>query len=221
MNDIRGRARDWVGNHVWARAKRHLWRRRLHDTSFSLLATNCVGGVMLHDLGLRFMTPTINTVLPAESFLRFVDGLGTYLSRPVVDAGRSPAGYPVGKIGDVQVHFVHYATFEDASRKWQERALRVNVHNVRLCMTDRDGFRPEHLVRFAALPHPKVLLSHVPMPEWESVVTVPGFERIGSVGGVTRYCNWFGDRYCDRYFDSVEWMNSGRVVRRTCNWTRR
>lgn len=47
-------------------------RRELKNHDFSILCNNCNGGVISHDLGLRFNSPTVNLFLLAMVFIRFV-----------------------------------------------------------------------------------------------------------------------------------------------------
>lgn len=44
-------------------------RRRLHAAPFSLLCNNCTGGMILHDLGLPFNSPTVNLFFTVWTFL--------------------------------------------------------------------------------------------------------------------------------------------------------
>ena len=39
------------------------------DNPFSIISSNCVGGVISHDLGLRFESPTVNLFFYPDSFL--------------------------------------------------------------------------------------------------------------------------------------------------------
>ena len=49
----------------FARRNRLIWRNKwdqknLRNRSFSLFSHNCLGGIMYHDLGVQFQSPTIN-----------------------------------------------------------------------------------------------------------------------------------------------------------------
>lgn len=50
----------------------------------SLLCNNCTGGVILHEFGLRFDTPTINTWIPDEDFLRFAENIA-FLQKTAIE----------------------------------------------------------------------------------------------------------------------------------------
>jgi uncharacterized protein (DUF1919 family) len=61
--------------------KREL-RARLRNQSPSIIANNCNGGVISHDLGLRFMSPTVNLYFQFPDYIRFLQRLDYYLSLP-------------------------------------------------------------------------------------------------------------------------------------------
>lgn len=54
-------------------------RRRLKNDNFSILCSNCIGGVIYHRLGKQFLSPTINMWFCQGEFLKFVENLPEYL----------------------------------------------------------------------------------------------------------------------------------------------
>ena len=52
-------------------------RKRLKNHSFSLISSNCIGGILYHDVGEQFRTPTINLIIP--QFVTFAENLRYYL----------------------------------------------------------------------------------------------------------------------------------------------
>ena len=72
----------------------------------SLLCNNCTGGVILHELGLRFDTPTINTWIPDEDFLRFAENIAFY-KKQQLKILPNQKDYVLACLGDVHVHFMH------------------------------------------------------------------------------------------------------------------
>ncbi len=54
-------------------------RKRLKNKNFTVLSNNCVGGVILHELGERFNSPTVNLFFKAEDYLKFLENLDYYL----------------------------------------------------------------------------------------------------------------------------------------------
>lgn len=57
-------------------------RARLTNTTPSIIANNCNAGVICHDLGLRFLSPTVNLYIPFPDYVRFCQRLDHYLGLP-------------------------------------------------------------------------------------------------------------------------------------------
>src|SRR5574344_2087328 len=70
----------------------------LTNKDFSIISQNCVGGVLYHDLGLKFTSPTINLYFEPLDFMRYILNLRKYndcVPKIYMDEKR---GYPVGKL---------------------------------------------------------------------------------------------------------------------------
>ena len=120
------------------RQLRKLWLRklRLRNRDFSLITNNCIAGIIYHDLGLPFRSPTINLFFENEDFFRFAGHLEHYLSCEMEELHRPGISYPLGLLRrgaeTVTVHFMHYDSYRQAAAKWKERAARVNPDNLYL-----------------------------------------------------------------------------------------
>lgn len=183
-------------------------RRRLKSPSFSILATNCIGGVIYHDLGLEFLTPTVNLAIPIRDFIKLAENPRQYMDQPLVEM-ENPGGYPVALLGDVRVNFAHYASFEEGAAKWEERRRKINWDCLVLMATDRGSCDYETLRLFYALPCPnKILFTHRPCPEFSSTRYIRGFEDREEVGILTDFKpGRLKRRYLDD-FDYVGFLNS-------------
>lgn len=100
-------------------------RAKLRNMEMSILSSNCAGGVMSHDLGLPFRSQFVNLALRPKDFVKYLRDLDYYNSLDVIfpeDVEPCWGGgqYPVGRVGDVTIHFVHYTTPEEAREKWNE-----------------------------------------------------------------------------------------------------
>ena len=105
------------------------------NEDFTLIARDCVGGVVYHQLGLRFLSPTINLFLTPADFNLFCLSLREYLSVEVTEDLEAEEPYPVGILAGegltpIRVHFMHYEDFASAKAKWEERKARVNYDNL-------------------------------------------------------------------------------------------
>ena len=190
------------------RLYKELKRLRLKNRQPTILASNCIGTFMYYDMKLRFNSPTINLSFDMNDYVRFLENLPWYLEQPVVPCEDERFDYPCGMVGDVEIRFNHYRTFEEAAAKWNERKQRIDWNNLFLIGIDGDNCTYESLRRFDALPYPnKVIFTHKPYPEFPSARCLPGFEHLDGIGRVTDFQDQFLiRRYMDQ-FDYVSFLN--------------
>lgn len=143
-----------------------------------------------------------------DDFIRFAENLKWYMEQEIVEL-KGEKGCPAGMLGDVKINFVHYDTFEEGVRKWEERKERINWDNLLLIGSERDGCSYETLERFDRLPYEnKVILTRVRYPEISSAYCIEGFEEKEELGMVLNYKKqFFRRRYLDD-FDYVAFINS-------------
>ena len=148
--------------------------RRLTNLAPSILSLDCVGGVMAHDLRLRFNSPTVNLFFEScGDFIDYVADLRYYSQAELCECPYAYEGarrYPVGMLKgngtlpDIKIHFLHYRSFEEAREKWLERSGRLDFDN--LCVVMQAAKLDEGLLeRFERLPIPrKVILAYETLP---------------------------------------------------------
>lgn len=173
-------------NLIWKFFRSRINKRnivRLKNTTPTIISSNCNGSFILHDLNLQFLTPTVNLFMYPKDFLKFVGNLEKYLSNEaeLVEI-ESSKKYPVGRLIDIQIHFMHYSTFDEAKNKWRERCKRIQYNNIYLMMTDRDGCTYEDMINFDKLSYKKIIFTNKPYPEIKSSYYIKGFENMESVG---------------------------------------
>lgn len=181
-------------------------RKKLKNYDFSILSSNCNGCIITHELGIRFNTPTVNLFFNAEDFLKFISNLNYYINLELEDMKFEK--FPRGKLGDLTINFLHYKSFEEAKKKWDERKKRINFNNLFIMTTDRDGCTYEMIKQFDELPYKnKVIFTHKYYPEFKSAYYIKGFENEKEVCKLSDYKNFIGNKYFDD-FDYVEWLNN-------------
>ena len=112
------------------------WNRmRLRNRDFSIICQNCIGGVIYHNLGLPFLSPTINTWIEEKDFYRFAANLRHYLSQELHFV--ASAEVPTAWCDDILIHFKHYPNEKEAAERWYERCKRVNYDNLFFICSDR------------------------------------------------------------------------------------
>lgn len=188
-------------------------RRRLKTENFSIIASNCNGSFLYHDMELAFLTPTVNLSMDMDDFVKMAENLRWYMEQEIVELKEEGQRYPLGLLDDVRINFVHYESFEEGVRKWEERKKRINWDNLFIVGTERECSY-ETIGRFDRLPYKnKVIFTHVEYPEFASALYMKGFERESQLGVLTNYRKQLlRRRYLDD-FDAVAFLN-GQGLRR-------
>lgn len=181
-------------------------RKKLKNRNLSVIASNCNGGFILSDLGIKFNTPTINLFFYPEDFLNFISDIKGNLKYELIEE-KGDYIYPIGRLNNIKIHFMHYKTFEEAKEKWDLRKKRINYDNLFIMFTDRDGCTYEQIKRFNELPYKnKVMFTHKSYPEFKSCYYIEGFENNESVGILSDYIGNSAKRYLHK-FDFIKWFN--------------
>lgn len=199
---------------VWKHYRKRINRKntlRLVNGNVSILSMNCTGGILYHDLRLRFLSPTINLYMQAEDFIKFCESLPYYLSIDQMTECTNPAikgnrVYPVAYLGDIKLFLVHYSSVKQAQQKWNERKQRIKKNSIVVIATDRDGMTDALKDRFERLPYSKVMFAHKQDKKHPSCFYLKGYEQDDSVGIVTDPIGWRGLRPIDQ-FDYISFFN--------------
>lgn len=194
---------------------RNFWVRRMRqrckNRDFTLIANNCIAGVVLHDLGVRFDTPTVNLFIKFPGYISFLKNVRQMIEREeLVEITPPPnsSGHPVGRLGDdVVIDFLHYSTFDEAKQAWEKRKRRIHWDNLYVVLVERDGCTVDDLKAFDALEFKhKVALVHRPVEGIGCAHVMRGFERESEVGDIFGYCGSIGHRVYDQ-FDWSAFLN--------------
>lgn len=181
-------------------------KQRLQNHSPTIIASNCTGGFIAHDLGLRFNSPFINLYLKPKDFIRYLANMSFYQQQSLTFI-ETDKNYPVAKLADIEIHFMHYHSPQDAMEKWQQRTARINPDNLFIIMTERDGCDYQDLIDFDKLPFQhKVVFTHKDYPEIQSAFKIKDCISENKVGDLFEYSGLTGKRYYDQ-FDYVSWFN--------------
>lgn len=203
-----------IKNRVWKYNHKRLCKKnqsKLKNHDVSIISMNCTGGILSHDLGLQFKSPTVNLFFKAEDFIKFCENMKTYLSiddfvectdADIIENRK----YPIVYLGDLLLFLVHYDSIEEAQRKWNERKKRINWDKIVIINTDREGMTEELKDRFEELPYRKVMFTHLQDERHPSCYYLKGYESEECVGIITDHITWDGKRPIDQ-FDWVKFIN--------------
>ncbi len=204
------KARNKLRNLIWIKKHKKVqkeYRQRFRGENRTIISHNCIGGVLSHELGLKFLSPTVNLFMSSEDFIKFCENMEYYLSLEIeAYKGDIKREYPLGQLGGLVLYFVHYETLDQARNKWNERKTRVDYDNIYIIATDRDGFTDELFEKFKKLPYEnKKLFSHLPMSDEKDVVYIKGFEDKDYIEPLTNKVE--KGKYLIDQFEWVEWLN--------------
>lgn len=136
-------------------------RFKLRNRDFTIISNNCWGGLISQKYGLPYRSPTCGLLILGEDYIKFCENLKHYLSQKLefiefADGKYSElfkqAQFPIAKLDDIEVYFMHYASNEEAAEKWHRRAKRINWDCIIYKISERETFTPEIMQKFAELP---------------------------------------------------------------------
>lgn len=118
-------------------------KSQLHRTDFTILCNSCTAGKYYTYLGMTANTPTQKLIIYPAHYLKLLNHLEEYMacklefSHKSIDI-RAPHDniYPVGKLNDVEIHFVHDKEFDTAYERWNTGLRRMNWENLFILFDD-------------------------------------------------------------------------------------
>lgn len=187
----------------------------LKQPDFNIIANNCWGAEVYKTFDLPFNTPIIGLYFYADCYIKLVsnfqENIRTELKfKPLSKYYSEKRTYPVGVLkDDVEIHFLHYESEEEAYTKWTKRVQRISEDESKLFFKfdDRDRCTPDHIKAFHELPFAnKVSFSAAAYPEYKENIQIPmkkGEETV--MDGLKLFYE------CVNYFDLVKWLNGQGV----------
>lgn len=200
---------------TYRKVSRFFLRKRLKNKDFTILAPTCIAGVIYHELGLPFASPTINLWMHDKDFYKFVNNLKTYLAHDLVFV-QGIDDTPTAYLDDILIHFNHYHSDEEAREKWNARKARMNYDNLFIIggdnpdggvVTDEDIASLGHIacankLVFTIRDLPQLdYTMKLPKDSEKECINVYMFDKTSVLG---RY-RW------EKIFDYVSWLNKGLI----------
>jgi uncharacterized protein (DUF1919 family) len=202
---------------------KYILRKRIRHMDFTIISCNCWGSSIYQELGMEYNTPFVGLFFFAPCYLKLLGNLDAYLKSDLTFISTSKysianesrvsqsLNYPIGLLdGDVEVHFLHCKSEEEAKEKWYSRRARMNMKNLFIGFDDRDLVEPHHLVEFDNMDFPrKVVFTAHAHPEIKSVVWLKEYNDLPFVKNLFSHRDIY-----KRHFDVADWLNggSGRIT---------
>lgn len=185
-------------------------RKNLKNKDFTIISDNCWGGFIYQYLGLPFNTPFIGLFIFAPDYIKLLNNLKYYLDlnlefikeskfkETLIKYG-TEGTYPIGILGDVEIHFLHYKTEEEARSKWNTRRTRINWDNLFIKFSDANLCTRDHIEAFDKLPYKNKIMFTNKNYNLDSNIFLKEYENKNNVKE-----EWKSK------FDYVSWLNKGK-----------
>ena len=195
-------------NNPLAIRRRAKMRNELTNKTPTFLCPNCIGGLLFHDLGLQFRSPTVNLMMYQTDFLKFVLNMKDYLGQELQFFEHPEYKFPCAHLRDITIHFTHYQSEEEAAHAWYDRSKRIVINNMFVFLEERDGLTKEDIVQLGAI-HARgvVVFTAYAYPDIPYALQIPKYECDGEVGNILRKSYLDEHHEYEEYFDFVKWFN--------------
>lgn len=180
-----------------------------------------MGGCMLHDLHVKYQSPTVSLQILPEEYCKFCSNIENYMKVELIECpkeelsekhkkyimkmfGGNIPDMPYGLVDDVLVCFQHYPTFESGSSMWNRRKARFDPKHIAYIFYVRSDIYMNELMDF------------VNLNLENSIIFTEGFDvdismdhcKIDSPVGVDSFLSIMpdGTRYYEKFWKQYEWM---------------
>lgn len=100
MNNVKRKIKNLI-NKIKRRNIIKSYKKQLNNKDFTLISSNCNGSFIMHDLGVKFNSPTINLFILPKDFNKFIKNLDEYLNYELLEDRDDNIKYPIGKLNDI------------------------------------------------------------------------------------------------------------------------
>ena len=189
-------------------------QRQLKNDTFTIISNDCWGAEAYRHFGLAYRTPFVGLFVMAPCFIKLLKDLPFYMNTELtfvkqskyeernIDRHNKNKFYPIALLSnDIEIHFLHYPSDDEAYKTWNKRKQRINWDNLYIKFdSSKDGCNYELLKEFDGLPFEKKLcLSHQKFPEITSCIQFDNWV----VDGAKMY------RISLEKVNMINWLNGG------------
>lgn len=192
--------------------RRNKMVKRLQNKDFSFLVPNCLGGMLLHDLSMPFLSPMVNLMLHQKDFVRFLLDIDYYLKQELCFYNDPYYVCPCAKLGEpdkeIIIHFTHYTSEEDADANWKKRIKRIRWNNLFIFLMKRDGLSEKEIIKVGSIKAKGlVVFTAHEYPDIPYACYIPKYKEQGQIGNVLVRSYLDDSKEYEKYFDFVKWFN--------------
>lgn len=153
-------------NKIYLPLTADLRRKKIKNYDFTIISNNCWGGTIYESYHLKKNSPTVGMFFMAADYIKFLSDIHHYLESKLVfiepenskykeelSKDSRWGHYPIGKIDDIELFFLHYHSREEAMDKWTRRCKRINWNKLLVKFNDQNGCSDELIRKFVELPY--------------------------------------------------------------------
>ena len=164
--DVRWRIQKKIRLHL-----KKIHNKQLNNKEFTIISNNCWGGVAYEYYNIQKQSPTVGLFFMADDYVRFCGNIKHYIDADLsfINPFQSKhydylknlnafGKYPIGKLDDIEIMFLHYRSPIDAKEKWDRRCKRINWEKMIIKFNDQNGCTKADAQAFLDLPYKNKLL---------------------------------------------------------------
>lgn len=212
-----------LGVYKWFNFRGSINRLFLKHKNFTVISNNCLAGDMYRFLGLPYLTPTVGLFIMAPDFIKLLGDLygyfkrelkfieeneskyRNYLSNTVEQFGK----YPIGLLGDIEIHFLHYKSRQEARTKWNRRVERINWDYMIFKFNDQYLCTEAELKAFSDIDFPnKLCFVSKDYEEFKDVIFMKEYCGLDAVTDDIKYYK--------KYINIIKYINSIKKTNNIC-----
>ena len=194
--------------------QRLIFLSRIRNNKFCIVSNYCWGAKIYQELGYQYNTPFVDLFLFSPCYIHLLSNFKRLIVQNLkfidksrynfVDIFKTERNYPIGVLGDeVEIHFLHYSSKEEAEVKWKRRRERMNFEHLFFAYSDRDLFNNELLNKFLYIPvENKVFFTARKELKSPFSVWISECEGQPDVGDL-----YTQSYLVHRHFDVISWLN--------------
>ena len=136
----------------------------LKNKSFTIISNNCTGGYVYQHFGLKYNTPTAGLFFQTKDFVRLCANCQHYFSLELefiapedsknyelLKETNKWGTYPVARLDDIEIYFMHYSSCQEAEEKWNRRKNRIDFSNIVFMYCENEGCEREDILNLVSL----------------------------------------------------------------------
>lgn len=184
---------------------------KLKNKTVTIISNNCFAGVTYEYLDLPYLSPTIGLYFFAPEYIKFIYDIKKYTKLPLEEMNVKDSKYYnelvrlgqtkkiIGKLGDIEIVFLHYNSFQEAKEKWNRRCKRINYENIIYKFNDQNLCTSHLLECFHKFPAKNKICFTAKKYDYEEFIQLKKYQKYSFVKEDIFYYH--------KKFDIVKYIN--------------